>query len=73
MAADENGRLYLKARVRAAPEHGEANRALEALLAEAVGVAKGEVSVTRGMSARMKTVEINGLSDAEVAAFMAGV
>ncbi len=68
---DEKGQLYLKARVRAAPEHGEANKALEALLAKALGVAKGKVSVTRGTTARLKTIEIDGASDAEIAAFVA--
>lgn len=67
----EKGQLYLKARVRAAPEHGEANKALEALLAKALGVAKGKVSVTRGTTARLKTIEIDGASDAEIAAFVA--
>lgn len=72
VARDEKGLLYLKARVRAAPEHGEANKALEALLAKALGVAKGKVSVTRGTTARMKSVEIDHVSDAEIAAFVAG-
>ncbi len=70
-ARDSEGRLYLKARVRAAPEKGEANAALEALIAKALGVAMGKVSVTRGTTARMKTVQIEGASAAEVAAFVA--
>ena len=69
-ALDANGKAYLKARVRAAPEHGEANAALEALLAKALGVAKGKVSVTRGTTARMKTVAVEGVSEAEMAAFL---
>ena len=72
VSRDEKGQLYLKARVRAAPEHGEANKSLEALLAKALGVAKGKVRVTRGTTARMKTIEIDGVSDAEIAAFLAG-
>jgi uncharacterized protein YggU (UPF0235/DUF167 family) len=70
-ARDSEGRLYLKARVRAAPEKGQANAALEALVAKAIGVAKGKVSVTRGTTARMKTVQVEGASAAEVAAFVA--
>ena len=70
-ALDANGKAYLKARVRAAPEDGKANAALEALLAKALGVAKGKVSVTRGTTARMKTVEIEGVSEAEIAALVA--
>jgi uncharacterized protein YggU (UPF0235/DUF167 family) len=60
----------LKARVRAAPEKGEANAALEKLLAKALGVAKSKVKVARGTTARLKTVEIEGVSDAEIAAFL---
>lgn len=69
-ARDDKGD-YLKARVRAAPENNEANRALEALIAKAFGVAKGKVSVARGHTARMKTLEIEDASDADVAAFVA--
>ena len=71
VARDEKGQLYLKARVRAAPEHGEANKALEALLAKALGVAKGKVRVTRGTTARLKTIEVDGANAAEIAAFVA--
>jgi uncharacterized protein YggU (UPF0235/DUF167 family) len=67
---DADGKPYLKARVRAAPENNEANRALEALIAKALGVAKGKVTVTRGATARMKTLEIEGASEAEIAAFV---
>ncbi len=70
-ALDANGEAYLKARVRAAPEKGEANAALEALLAKALGVAKTRVKVARGAAARMKIVEIEGASAAEIAEFVA--
>ncbi|MBY0569184.1 MAG: DUF167 family protein [Hyphomonadaceae bacterium] len=70
-ALGADGKPYLKARVRAAPENNEANRALEALIAKAFGVAKGKVSVSRGQTARLKTLEIEGVSDAEIAAFIA--
>lgn len=68
---DETGQLYLKARVRAAPENGEANAALEKLIAKAFGVAKGKVAVVRGQTARIKQLEIDGASESEVAAFVA--
>lgn len=71
VARDPENTLYLKARVRAAPEDGAANAALEALIAKAFGVAKGKVSVARGHKARLKTVEIEGASEAEIAAFVA--
>ena len=69
-ARDDKGE-YLKARVRAAPENNEANRALEALTAKAFDVAKSKVSVTRGHTARLKTLEIEGASVSELAAFVA--
>ena len=69
-ARDEKG-AYLRARVRAAPENNDANRALEALIAKALGVAKSKVSVTRGATARLKTLEIDGASASELAAFVA--
>jgi uncharacterized protein len=69
-ARDDKGE-YLKARVRAAPENNEANRALEALIAKAFGVAKSKVSVMRGHTARLKTLEIEGASVSELAAFVA--
>ncbi|MEQ1619406.1 MAG: DUF167 family protein [Terricaulis sp.] len=70
-ARDPAGELYLKARVRAAPEDGAANAALEALVAKAFGIAKGKVSVARGHKARLKTLEIEGASEGEIAAFVA--
>lgn len=67
-ATDENG-PYLKARVRAPPEDNKANRALEALIAKALGMAKSNVTVSRGGTSRMKTLEIEGVSEAEITAF----
>lgn len=58
----------LKLRVAAPPEDGRANRAVEGLLAEVLGVRESQVKVTRGASSRAKTVEIEGLDDAAVAA-----
>jgi len=71
-ATDAEGHRFLKARVRAAPENNEANQALEKLIAKAFGVAKGKVKVARGATARLKTLEIEGASEAEIAAFVAG-
>lgn len=70
-ASDDAGRFYLKARVRAAPEDGKANAALEVMLARAFGVAKSKVKVARGTTARLKSVEIEGVSNADIAAFLA--
>jgi uncharacterized protein YggU (UPF0235/DUF167 family) len=55
-----DGRSHLKARVRAVPEHGAANQALEKLIARALGVPASTVSVVAGGSARLKTLRISG-------------
>lgn len=55
-----DGRSHLKARVRAVPENGAANHALERLLAKALGVPASTVSVVAGCTARLKTVRIAG-------------
>jgi len=72
-ARDEAGLTLVKARVRAAPENGEANAALEKLLAKALGRPKTSVAVTRGASARIKTVRIEGLEQSELDAFLAAL
>jgi uncharacterized protein len=57
-AAD--GRSHLKARVRAVPEKGAANKALERLVAGWLGVPAGTVSVIAGATSRLKTVRVEG-------------
>lgn len=56
LARDDAGRLFLKARVRAAPEKGAANAALIALLAARLGTSKSELEIVSGAQARLKTV-----------------
>lgn len=58
--ADE--RRHLKIRVRAVPEGGKANRALEKVVARWLSVAKSSVTVTGGATSRLKTVAVNGES-----------
>lgn len=70
-ALDAEGGVYLKARVRAVPENFLANSSLEVLIAKAYGVAKSKVKVTRGQTSRLKTVDIEGASEADIAAFVA--
>ena len=57
-AAD--GRSHLKARVRAVPENGAANQALERMMAKALGVPASAVSVVAGGTSRLKTLRITG-------------
>jgi uncharacterized protein (TIGR00251 family) len=52
-------------RVQAPPVGGRANRALLRLLAEALGVSRGEVEVVRGHRGREKTVRLVGLDEGE--------
>ena len=50
----------IKARVRAAPEDGEANAALCTLVAKWIGVAKQDVTLLSGHKSRLKTVAVAG-------------
>ncbi len=55
-----DGQSHLKARVRAVPENSAANKALEKLVAKALGVPASTVSVVAGGTARLKTLRISG-------------
>lgn len=66
-----DGRPHLKAHVRAVPEKGAANKALEKLVASWLGVPASTVAVTAGATARLKTVRVSGNADALVAAIAA--
>ncbi|MGD9803131.1 MAG: DUF167 family protein [Hyphomicrobiaceae bacterium] len=50
----------LKARVRAVPEDGAANAAVEKLVAEWLGVAKSKVALTSGGKSRIKMLAVTG-------------
>jgi uncharacterized protein YggU (UPF0235/DUF167 family) len=54
-------------RVTAPPDEGRANAAVCKVVAEALEVPKTAVSVVRGHTARMKTLEVAGLTDEEAA------
>jgi uncharacterized protein len=56
----------LKVRVTAPAERGKANAAVEATLAEALGVARGCVRVVAGRASARKVVEIEGVVESEV-------
>ncbi len=58
---DDKGRPVLKVRVRAAPVEGKANAALIALMAKALDVPRSRIRLAGGDTARVKTLEIDGL------------
>lgn len=55
-----DGRCHLAARVRAVPEKGEANTALESLLAAELGIPRKSIKVVAGATSRLKTIRIAG-------------
>jgi uncharacterized protein YggU (UPF0235/DUF167 family) len=56
----------LKVRVTAPAEHGKANAAIEAVVAEALGISRASARVVAGTTSPRKILEITGLSEAEV-------
>lgn len=60
VATAADGAAHVKARVRAVPEKGAANTALERLVARTLGVPASSVAVVAGGTARLKTVRIAG-------------
>ena len=69
-ASGPDGRPYLKARVSAPPVEGEANAALTVLLAKALGVSKSSVRIAAGQTGRLKAVELDGVTEADLAAIL---
>lgn len=57
---DFGGQAVLKARVRALPESGRANAAVEKLIAKWLGVPPSSVTVAQGGKSRLKQVAIDG-------------
>ena len=55
-----------KLRVTAPPEDGKANEAVVRLLAEALGVSRGDIAIVSGHGARDKVVSLTGLGAEEV-------
>jgi hypothetical protein len=65
LAGVRDGALLV--RLAAPPVDGAANAELVETLAAALGVAKRDISVVRGASARRKRIELRGLEASEVA------
>jgi len=56
----------VKVRVKAPPESGKANKAVEKLLAKALQIPLNRVSIVRGGASPRKLVEITGLRGEEI-------
>ena len=67
-----DGTSVLKVRIRAVPAEGAANDAVRRLLAKALRVPAGSVTLSAGATARIKTISIKGES-AGLAASLAAI
>ena len=56
----DDGTTVLRVRVKAVPDKGQANAAVIALLAKAIGVPKSAITLVSGDTARFKTLRIIG-------------
>jgi uncharacterized protein YggU (UPF0235/DUF167 family) len=61
--AAADGRQHIVARVRALPDKGKANAALEKLVAEWLGRPRSTISISAGATQRLKTLRIEGNAD----------
>ncbi len=52
----------------APPVDGEANDAVIAILSKALNVPRSSITIVKGRSARLKVIQIDGLSDQEILA-----
>ena len=63
----------LKLRITAPPVEGKANEECIHLLAELLGVKRGQVTIVAGHTARTKTVVVAGVSADMIASLIAGL
>ena len=63
----------LKLRIMAPPVEGKANEECIRLLAELLGVKKGQVTIIAGHASRTKTVAVEGLKADQVASLIAAL
>ncbi len=57
---------FLKIRVRAKPEKGNANEAVANLLAETLGIPRQNVKISSGSASQRKMFKIKDLSESEI-------
>jgi len=60
------GEVY-KIKVSEPPEQGKANKAVLELLSRSLKISKSQLQIISGESSALKTVEITGLSETEIA------
>ncbi len=70
LTREAGGRITI--RVHAPPEDGRATEEARAVLAEALGVAKGGVSLRTGARSRTKVFDVEGVSSQELQARLSG-
>jgi uncharacterized protein (TIGR00251 family) len=70
VVVSEEGRV--RVRVTAPPEGGKANKAVIALLSDALGVAKSDIALVKGHTGRDKTLVIEGLDRSQVLSRLSG-
>jgi uncharacterized protein YggU (UPF0235/DUF167 family) len=63
----------LQVRVTRPPADGQANEAVRALVARALGLRRSAVTLTGGMRARTKRLAIDGLSPSELATRLSAI
>jgi uncharacterized protein len=63
-----DGRCVIKARVRALPQNGEANGAVQKVLAATLGVSTRNVTLVGGPTSRVKRLRISGDTGVAIAA-----
>ena len=63
---------FLKIRVTAKPQKGEANEALVALMSDILRVPKKNISISSGASSSKKVLKIRGLSQSEISSRLPG-
>jgi uncharacterized protein YggU (UPF0235/DUF167 family) len=64
---DDAGRLLLKVRVAAPAAEGQANASVIAVLAKALARPKSAFTLLSGQTARVKRLEVDGLTEADLA------